>query len=492
MLNFLAEKRTRDRLDSDWVNSASSFLASFEGVDMSKRIGLHAFQIATPGQHTSGSWRNSRSQAHNFATLDYWTSLAKTLERGKFDSLFLADVVGIYDVFGGSPDAALRAAIQVPIDDPFMVVSAMASVTEYLGFGVTSAITYEQPYALARKFSTLDHLTQGRIGFNVVTSYLESAARNLGLSEQVDHDERYDIADEFLDVVYKLWEGSWEEDAVIVDRDNGVYTDPSKVHPINHKGKYFTVPGVHLTYPSIQRTPVIFQAGASKRGNEFAAKHGEAVFINGMRPDVSMMMVNKLRSEAVRQGRLPNDVKVIQQMTVIVDETDALAEQQLKYIQSLAIDEGSLALFGGFTGIDMSTFKRDQVLKNVGTQGIQSVLAMLTAADNERDWTPAELAKLMRVGSVGPVVVGSPETVADELERWMESSDIDGFNLMHTVSPGSYEDFVELVVPELQKRGRVWNDYEGSTLREHFFGVGATRISDTHPASRFRIKTQHP
>jgi len=453
------------------------------------RISLNAFQISTPGQHTSGSWRNPRSRADEFTTIEYWTNLAKTLEAGKFDSLFLADVVGLYDVYAGSADAALRTAVQVPIDDPFMVISAMAAVTSNLAFAVTAATTYEQPYTLARKFSTLDHLTNGRIGFNVVTSYLESAARNLGLSEQMGHDARYDMGDEFMEVVYKLWEASWEDDAVIVDRERGIYTDPKKVHAIEHHGKYYSVPGIHLTSPSPQRTPVIYQAGASSRGMAFAAKHGEGVFINGMRPDLATKLVTAMRDESEEQGRARNSLKIMQQMTVIVADSDAEAERLHREAISYAIDESSLALWGGLSGLDMSTFAPDQVLKYVENNSIRSTLALLTTADPDRDWTAADLVEFMRIGGTGPVIVGSPQTVADEIERWTDETGIDGINLFHTVSPETYEDFAELVVPELQKRGRVWSDYEGSTLREYLYGEGATRVQDDHPAAAYRASS---
>lgn len=454
---------------------------------MSNRISLNAFHIATPCQHTSGSWRNPRSQAaEGYTTLEYWMETARTLERGKFDALFLADVLGVYDVYGGSPDAALRGAAQIPILDPFTMVSAMAAVTSKLGFAVTAATTYEQPYSLARRFSSLDHLTRGRIGFNVVTSYLESAARNLGLATQLDHDLRYDMGDEFLDVVYKLWEGSWEEDAVVADRERGIYVDPAKVHPIEHHGTHYQVPGIHLTAPSPQRTPVIFQAGASTRGAAFAARHGEGVFINGMRKDIAKKVVDGLRDEAERQGRPREALRIMQQMTVIVGDSDAAAERLLQEAKSFTVPEASLALYGGWSGVDMSGFAPDQVLEYVDTNAIRSTLALLTTADPTKQWTTADLVDFMGVGGVGPVIVGSPETVADEIEDWVAASGIDGINLFHAVSPETYEQFVELVVPVLQRRGRVWNDYAGSTLREYYGSEGQPRVAEHHPASAYR------
>lgn len=220
----------------------------------------------TPGHQSPGLWTHPDDQSHRYKDSTYWTELAKTLENGRFDAVFIADVLGTYDVYGESRDAAVRNGVQSPVNDPFLIVPYMAAVTKHLGFGITASVTHEHPYTFARKISTLDHLTNGRIGWNIVTSYLKSAAVNMGLEDQINHDERYNIAEEYLEVCYKLWEESWEDDAVKLDKENRVFTDPSKVHDINHQGKYYRVPGAHLCEPSPQRTPVLYQAGASKRG----------------------------------------------------------------------------------------------------------------------------------------------------------------------------------------------------------------------------------
>ena len=285
---------------------------------MTKPIILNAFEMSCVTHQAPGLWRHPDNRADEYHRLDYWIDLAKLLERGGFDAVFLADVLGVYDVYRDSVAPALRDAAQVPVGDPLLQIPAMAAVTERLGFGVTVATTYAQPYALARTLTTLDHFTGGRIGWNVVTSYLASAARNLGLGDQIAHDDRYGIADEFLDVVYKLWEGSWEDGAVLRDRDTGVFTDPEKVHPIDHRGEHFDVPGIHLGEPSPQRTPVIFQAGASPRGQEFAARHGEAIFINGLAPELTRRTTDGIRDKARAAGRDGDDVKILTLATVIV------------------------------------------------------------------------------------------------------------------------------------------------------------------------------
>jgi FMN-dependent oxidoreductase (nitrilotriacetate monooxygenase family) len=232
---------------------------------MVKQLHLNGFEMNTVSHINHGLWVHPDNRRDQYTDIEYWIETAKLLEKGLFDAMFIADVVGTYDVYRGSRDPAVERGIQVPNNDPFLIVPAMAAATSRLGFAVTFSTTYESPFANARRFSTLDHLTNGRVAWNVVTGYLPDAARNFGLSEQVKHDVRYEVAEEFLDVSYKLWEGSWEQDAVVRDRLRKIYTDPSKVHEIGHAGKYFTVDGPHLSEPSPQRTPVIYQAGGCLR-----------------------------------------------------------------------------------------------------------------------------------------------------------------------------------------------------------------------------------
>lgn len=451
-----------------------------------KRISVNAFDMTCVDHQSFGLWRHPRSKATEYNTIEYWTNLAKTLEKGKFDALFLADVVGIYDIYKNSAAPSVTDGAQVPVNDPFMQISAMAAVTEHLGFGVTSAVTYEQPYTLARKYATLDHLTKGRVGFNVVTSYLPSAAENQGLPRQIEHDTRYEIAEEFLDVCYKLWEGSWEDGAVVEDREAGVYADPHKVHPIQHQGKYFTVPGAALTEPSAQRTPLIFQAGASSRGQAFAGRHAEAVFVGGLRPDLTRFVTDKIREQAEAQGRHRDDIKIYAMLSVVVAETEEKAQEKYREYLSYVDLEASQAIIGGWSGVDLSQFDEDEALNYVKTDSIQSFLTPFTLQSKDKEWTREEIAKHCALGGMGDVVVGSPESVADQLEEWVDEGGLDGINLAYHVSPGSFEDFVEYVVPELQKRGRYRTEYEGSTLRESLYGAGRPQVMDTHPAAQYR------
>jgi len=240
---------------------------------------LNAFTINCVGHLAQGLWRHPRDRSAEYTSIEYWVELARTLERGRFDALFIADVLGVYDVYRASPDAALSNAAQVPANDPMLIVPVMAAVTDHLGFGVTGITSFEAPYTFARRMSTLDHLTSGRISWNIVTGYLDSAARAMGQAGQHPHDRRYEMAEEYMEVVYQLWEGSWEDGAVVRDRATGVYADPAKVHPVMHHGTYYRLEGIHLAEPSPQRTPVLFQAGASSAGQRFAARHSECVFI---------------------------------------------------------------------------------------------------------------------------------------------------------------------------------------------------------------------
>ncbi|MFW0155548.1 LLM class flavin-dependent oxidoreductase [Rothia sp. P6271] len=451
-----------------------------------KRIVVNAFDMTTTSHQSFGLWRHPRSRADEYNTIKYWTDLAQVCEKGLFDAVFIADVVGVYDVYKDSVAPVLRDGAQVPVGDPFLQISAMAAVTEHLGFGVTAAVTYNQPYTLARSYATLDHLTGGRVGFNVVTSYLQSAAENQGLAGQIEHDERYEIADEFLDVCYKLWEGSWEDGAVLRDRQRGIFADPEKIHPILHQGKYFQVPGISLTEPSVQRTPVIFQAGASSRGQAFSGKHAEAIFISALRPDLTRHVTSRIRDEAERAGRRRDDVKILAMLSVVVDETDEKAQQKYQdYLKYVDI-ESSQGIIGGWSGVDLSLFDEDEILEYVKTESIQSFLTPFTLQSQTTKWTRADIARHCAIGGMGDVIVGSAQTVADELERWIDEGDLDGINLAYHVSPGSFEDFVEFVVPELQKRGRYRTEYEGNTLRENLFGVGHTRVNERHPAAAYR------
>lgn len=446
---------------------------------MPRELRLNAFDMACIGHIQQGMWTHPRDTSLHYNRLDHWMELARTLERGLFDGLFLADVLGIYDVYGGSPEAALRGAVQVPLLDPAMLVPAMAAATIHLGFGITCNLAYEQPFLFARRMSTLDHLTQGRIGWNIVTGYLDSAARAMGFDRQMAHDDRYDLADEYMEVVYKLWEGSWDQDAVRADRAAGLYAEPSRVRPIRHHGRQFQMEAIHLCEPSAQRTPVLYQAGASDRGRRFAATHAECVFVNGGKPEPVAALVADLRARA---GGRP--LKVFAGATVIAGRTESEARDLLEEYRRHASVEGALAHASASLGIDFAKYGMDEPIEAGPTQAIQSnVTAMKQAAGPV--FTKRKLIDQFVLGSRQPPIVGSAAQVAERLIGWAEAADVDGFNLSRTVLPEGLEQFVALVVPELQARGAFKTAYAPGTYREKLFGAGPL-LAAPHPAAALR------
>jgi len=446
---------------------------------------LNAFSMNTPNHISSGMWRHPRDRMRDYRSIEHWLNLARTLDAGGLDVLFLADVLGVYDVYGENPDAALRTGSQIPVNDPLQLVPAMASVTQTLGFGVTASVSFEHPFPFARRISTTDHLTDGRIGWNIVTSYLKSGALNLGVDGQVAHDRRYDIADEYLEVCYRLWEGSWDDDAVVADAAAGVYIDPAKVRPIAFQGEFFRVPGLHLTEPSPQRTPFLFQAGASPRGLRFAARHAETLFVAAPSDAVLARQVAAARAAVAESGRDPQSVPVINQLTVVIGETDAEAENLYREYLDAADPIGAAVLLSGWTGIDFTKLDPDTPLAAQGSDAIQSTVDAFTSADPSRVWTPREIADYAQVGGDGPVVVGSPSTVADVIERTVERTGVSGFNLAATVTPEGWNQVTDLLVPELRRRGRRPAEPRGGTLREKLSGRGP-HVADDHWAARFR------
>ena len=452
---------------------------------MPRQIRLNAFDMNCVGHIQHGMWAHPRDRSMHYTDLDHWVSLAQTLERGLFDGLFLADILGVYDVFHDSPDASIRNAVQIPVNDPLLLVPAMAYATQHLGFGVTCNLTYEPPYTFARRMSTLDHVTKGRIGWNVVTGYLDSAARGMGLTQQPEHDSRYDVAEEYMQVAYQLWEGSWEDAAVLRDRDARQYADPALIHRVQHHGQHYKVDAIHLSEPSPQRTPVLYQAGASERGREFAAAHAECIFVNGQFRHNVREIVADIRTRTKAFGRDPHDIKVFVGATVVVAPTEAEAQDKLAEYREYASSEGALAHYSASVGVDFSRYGPDEPIRFVKTNALRSNLEAITVRSRDTEWTPRKLVQMMVLGSRQAPIVGSPSRVADQLQAWVDEADVDGFNLSRTVIPECVDDFVALVVPELQTRGVMKQAYAPGALRQKLFG-GAARLPASHPAARYR------
>ncbi len=452
---------------------------------MKKQFHLNGFTQCCINHHSEGQWKHPLDgSSRGYRDIDYWVDLAKLLERGGFTCLFLADVHGTYSVYQGSRDTAVRHAVQFPSNEPTVIIPAMAAATRTLGFAATFSTTYFPPYQTAKLFSTLDHLTRGRVGWNIVTSYLADANANMGISEELGHDERYDRAEEYMEVVYKLWEHSWEENAVVRDIERDVFAEPARVHQIDHEGRWYKVPGPHMCEPSRQRTPLLFQAGQSGRGTDFAARHAEAIFCVHANIETSARGVAKIRAAIAAAGREPDDVKICQGVSVVVAPTDEEARLKLDTCRRYTSPEGSLALFSGWAGIDLSTIQPDQPLDTMESNAIQGLLSYFRDADPERRWTVREMGEWISLGSIMPKIVGSPTTVADELERWVDETGVDGFNLVPIIQPAGFRDFVDLVVPELRRRGRLPPLAADTTLREHYFGPGRPRLPANHVAQR--------
>jgi FMN-dependent oxidoreductase (nitrilotriacetate monooxygenase family) len=449
-----------------------------------RTLRLNAFDMAAPGHIQQGMWTHPRDRSADYARLDHWTGLARLLERGLFDGVFLADVLGVYDVYGGGPEAALRGGVQVPLLDPLLLIPAMAAVTTHLGFGVTCNVAYEPPYLFARRMSTLDHLTGGRVGWNVVTGYLDSAARALGYAEQMRHDDRYDLADEYMEAVYALWEGSWAEGAVVRDRERGLYTHPARVRRVEHAGPQYRISAAHLCEPSPQRTPVLYQAGASDRGRAFAGRHAECVFVNGTAPGVVARLVADLRARAA-----PRPILVFAGATVVVGRTEREARDLLADYAAHASQEATLAHASASLGIDFARYAMDEPIQAGPKQAVQSgaiqsnVEAMKQVAGSA--WTKRKLLEQSVLGSRQTPIVGDAVQVADALQAWAAEADVDGFNLSRTVMPECLDAFIELVVPVLQERGAYKTGYAPGTYREKLFGRGRMLPAE-HPAARYR------
>ncbi|WP_432050095.1 LLM class flavin-dependent oxidoreductase [Verrucosispora sp. NA02020] len=446
---------------------------------------LNVFTQCSPSPQFKGMWRLPGDRtATGYRSLDYWISRARQLEAACIDALFFADIHGVYDVYRGSWAPAVRHAVQIPSIDPALLLSAAAAATRHLGFAITYSTTYHSPYECARLFSSLDHLTGGRVGWNIVTSYLRSATAN-GLGEYLDHDERYERADEYVQVARALWEESWDADAVVRDAERDIFTDPDRVHQIDHEGRWFSVRGPHQCEPSPQRTPVLYQAGSSPRGIEFAARHAEVVFLTLADPASGAEPVAALRAAAARHGRDPGMVKALQGGMVMIGRDRAEAKAKAEAYNTLWSSEGQLAKWCGWMDIDLAAFPDETPVDEIRSQASHSFLGFLRKLSPDRTWTVGDVKYLVsrprRPRVDAPVTLfGTPEQVADRMEQWLTVADVDGFNLIPCPPSDGIDDICDLLVPELQRRGlfRTVYDPAETTLRERYFGAGVSTYRD--------------
>lgn len=446
-----------------------------------KPLHFSAFVMNTTSHIIQGTWRRPSARQSDFNSLDHWVDLAKTLERGKFDAIFFADVVGLYAPYRGDARKYFEAGLQVPSNDPSVLASAIAYATEHLGIAFTASIIQEHPFNFARRISTLDHASDGRVAWNIVTNYLANAARNYGHEGLTAHDERYAWADEYVDVTYKLWEGSWEDDALVQDRERGIHADADKVHRIDHEGPRYSVEGPHLVSPSPQRTPLLFQAGASEAGRTFAAKNAEASFIQSPSPEGAARDTADIRARAVAHGRRPEDIKFFQGLYVVPASTEAEARRTAAELDDWIDYDAQLAHMSGSVGIDFGHDDLDTPVGELKTEGVRSIVGWIEDLVTDR---PATLRDVAHYTATNGRIVGTPEQIADRLQEWQDAG-VDGINLVNAELPTSYEDFVDHVIPVLQDRGLAQREYTPGTLRHKLFGQG-DRLPERHQATRYR------
>ncbi|MDL9938539.1 LLM class flavin-dependent oxidoreductase [Gordonia sp. ABSL1-1] len=439
-----------------------------------------AFVMNTTSHILHGAWRAPQAHQTDFNSLTHWIELAKTLEEARFDFIFFADVVGLYDDYQGDWKKFVDSGLQIPSNDPLVLASALASHTENLGIAITSSILQEHPFDFARKISTLDHASNGRIAWNIVTSLSDNAWRNFGYDGITKHDDRYAWADEYVDVVYKLWEGSWDEGALIQDKHSGIHADFDKVHKINHQGAHYSVEGPHLVAPSRQRTPVLFQAGSSPVGRRFAARNAEAQFIVSPDPDNARALIEDTRRLTAEAGRNPRDLTFYQGLSFVIGSTEEEAHRKAAELDELIDPSTIIAHSAGGIGIDLGFYDLDTPIGDIRTEGSQSGLLWLREAVPDREPTVRDLAELR---SRSGRVVGTPEQIADELARWRDAG-VDGINVINATIPGSYVEFAEHVLPVLRERGLAQREYAPGTARAKLFGQD--RLPDSHPAARYR------
>ncbi|UJL34691.1 LLM class flavin-dependent oxidoreductase [Cylindrospermopsis raciborskii Cr2010] len=428
-----------------------------------RRFHLGAFIQAT-GHHVS-AWRHPEAQIDaglNF--LHYW-EITRTAERGLLDAVFLADSPGIW---GGTPETQKRNG-KLAHFEPVTLFSALSSVTKNIGFIATASTTYEDPYNLARKFASLDYLSNGRAGWNVVTTGNENAAANFGLEYHPEHSQRYERAEEFVEVVKGLWD-SWEDDAFIRDRESGIYFDPDKLHILNHQGKYFSVKGPLNVGRPPQGYPVIVQAGASEAGRELAARTAEVIFTANQTLSDAQEFYSDIKGRLGKYGRSFEDLKIMPGAFPVIGRTEEEAQEKYEFIQSLIHPDVAWGILKTYyKGVDLSGYSLDDIAPELPseTNNNKSRLKLVQDLAHRGSLTLRELYLALATARGHRTIIGTPESIADQLEEWFNSGAADGFNIMPPILPTGLDDFVDLVVPILQKRGLFRTEYEGNTLREN-------------------------
>ncbi len=444
-----------------------------------RQMTLIGFLQAQNCSNYVGSWRHPAA-APDFLSPAYYQSIARTLEAGKFHLAFFDDRLALPDILGNDPAEALRHGIRVVKLEPTTIIATMGQATRHLGLGATYSTTYYQPFHVARLFGTLDHMLGGRAAWNCVTSLNSSEAHNFGRADHLEHDARYDQADEFMEVVLGHWD-SWQDDAIVADRASGRFADPAKVRTLDHKGRYFSSSGPFTVPRTPQGRPVVMQAGQSGRGRQFAARWGELVFAVYPNLEVGRKSYAAFKAEVLRAGREPARVRVAPAIYVIPGETRAIAEAKRELVEGLAKPVDSLALLSEALNYDFAAKGMDESFSDeelASISGLRGILDRVVQLSGQRNPTIRDFVTFSKRGTIHefPVFCGTAKEIADEMEAWFHDA-CDGFVLATTHVPGGYEDFVRLVVPELQRRGLHQRAYAGATLRENL-GLGRAEIDD--------------
>jgi len=434
-----------------------------------------------PTGHHVASWRHPDAQADAGINFPHYAALAQTAERAKFDMVFLADNVCVRRAH---IEALSRSAQYIANFEPLTLLSALAAVTSRIGLVATASTSYNEPFHVARKFASLDHISGGRAGWNLVTSGMQEEAQNFGREQHYEHDTRYERAREFAEVVTALWD-SWDDDAFVRDKDSGMFFRPEGVHVLNHRGKYFSVRGpLNIPRPP-QGRPVIVQAGTSEAGKQVSAEFAECIFSAPLTLEGAKATYADLKSRMHQFGRDPDHMKILPGLSTVVGRTSAEAQEKHEYLQSLIhpiVAREILATVLG--GVDLSAHSLDDPMPDLPpSNASQSTFQYVMEMARRENLTIGETA-LRVAGARGKNVVrGSPAEIADIMEEWFINEACDGFNIMPPYLPGALDDFVDLVIPELTRRGLFRTEYEGRTLRDN---LGLPR-----PESRYRRSDQH-
>jgi FMN-dependent oxidoreductase (nitrilotriacetate monooxygenase family) len=437
-----------------------------------RRMNLAVFASAGPVSGSHGGWRHPEA-AGDLLSAAYYQDLGRLLEAGRFDLVFLADILAVPDRLGDSLDSQLRyGALGALRLDPLVVLGLIAGATKHVGLACTVSTTYFEPFAVARSMATLDHLSGGRSAWNIVTSFQEAEARNFGRDEQLSRDRRYDRADEFMEVACALWD-SWRDDALVRDRDTPLFADPSRVRRIDHDGRWFKVRGPLNVSRSPQGRPVFVQAGASERGRDFAARWAEVVFVTHSTPDAARAFRLDLRARGTRFGRNPDEIKVLPGVVPIIGETTEEAEELRGLLESLSHPEAGLSTLSYHLGVDLSRLPLDEVLpETMDVPGVEGHYREVAELTRRTGMSVATLGHQYGAGRTARGFAGTARTVADRMQEWWEAGACDGFMLQIPYFLGGLERVVRLLVPELQRRRLFRTEYSGTTLRDH---LGLTR-----------------